>query len=269
VWSLNYEVLYYLAFLFIWWLRPKITTLFLGTLIVSIISWISTSFPQFIGGYASGWIFWLSGLWLAWKVLPSARKTIYLPLLSYIFLFVATNNFATGKVILTRLGLPHSHASFVNLPDLTILPLCVLLIAEITRRYFLGINYLRLFCFAIPVINLLLLSLAGRVLENPRSITSAIFTVAAIAFAGYKLSGNWLNYLAPIGRISYAIYLLHMPVMHLVHDYFPIQGTLSSFSLRLLVWFLITVAAASLLDLVMQPIIKRWFEQKFILNRAV
>lgn len=269
IWSLNYEVLYYLTFIFIWWLRPKVITLFVWVFIVSAIGWFSSSFPQFIAGYASGWCYWLSGLWLAWKIQPCTKETIPFPLFSYILLFIATNNFATGKVILNGLGLPNSVASFVNLSDITILPICILMISEITRRQFYGLKYLRLLCFVIPAANILVLIIIGRLFEEPRWISSALFTLGSIALTKYRISSDILVYIAPLGSISYAFYILHMPFIFLIHDYFPWQGTAWSFLLGLLAWFLITLAASSLLELAMQPAIKNWFYRTLLQKRKL
>lgn len=69
-----------------------------------------------------------------------------------------------------------------------------------------------------------------------------------------------------IGKISCGLYLLHLPLMKLIHDYFPnmYQGTIITFALRFIVWILITIGVSVLLELVMQPIIKKFCYQKFI-----
>ena len=256
LWSLNYEVLYYLVFILVWWLRSRILYLFLLAILISIIGWFMPLFPQFISGYASGWIFWLSGLLLSSKVQTSSHRESFLPLISYILLFHATNHFFTDKSILSVLGFPNSVASFVNLSDLVFLPICILIICEITGRYFYGFIYLRLLCFLIPIFQLSGIILKGSIFKNPQLVVASFFTMLAILLVNYHTSVNILKNIPLMGRISYAFYLLHMPIAVLMRKYFPWQGTVLSFSLGLLIWLVITISLSSFLELIIQPKVK-------------
>ena len=258
VWSLNYEVVYYLGFILVWRLKPKNFVFLVLSILISTMGWFFPSFPQFIAGYSSGWIFWLSGLLLAWKVKPSSQTESFFPLISYILLFHATNHFVTGKSILIGLGFNNSVASFVNFSDLTILPICILIICEITRRYFVGFIYLRLICFLIPIFHMTWLIANGSVLQDPQSLVASLFTMTAIFLIKYETSADILKKATFMGRISYAFYLLHMPIAILMHKYFPWQGTVFSFSLGLLIWLCITVLLSAFLELIIQPKIKHY-----------
>ncbi|MEB3178123.1 MAG: acyltransferase [Nostocaceae cyanobacterium] len=267
VWSLNYEIIYYLVFILVWWLRPKILDLFLGILIISIIGWFVPLFPQFIAGYTSGWIFWLSGLLLSWKVQPSSHKESFFPLISYILLFHATHHFSPGKSILNALGFANPVASFVNFSDLTTLPICILIICEITRRYFYGFNYLRLLCFLIPIFHLSVIIWQGNLFQEPKLVAASLFTILAILLFKYDTSVNILKKMSFMGSISYAFYLLHMPIEILMHKYFPWQGTVFTFSLGLLIWLVITISLSTFLELVIQPKVKFYFREWRINNQ--
>jgi peptidoglycan/LPS O-acetylase OafA/YrhL len=261
VWSLNYEVLYYLAFILVWWLQPKIFNVFIVIFIISTIGWFFPSFPQFIPGYASGWIFWLSGLLLAWKIQPSIKEEkeeSFFPLFSYILLFHATNHLSTGKYILNALGFFNPFGSRVSLSDLTILPICILIISEVTRRYFYGFIYLRLISFLIPIFHLIWMIWQGNIFLEPKLVASSLFIVLAILLLKYKISGDILKKLNFMGRISYAFYLLHTPIAILMYKYFPWQGTVLSFSLGLLIWLCITILLSAFLELIIQPKIKQY-----------
>jgi peptidoglycan/LPS O-acetylase OafA/YrhL len=265
VWSLNYEILYYLVFILIWWLHPKILDIFLGIFIVSAIGWFFPLFPQFLAGYASGWIFWLSGLLLAWKIQPSSKEESFLPLFSYILLFHATNHLLTGKYILNALGFSNPVVSHVNFSDITILPICILIISEITRRHFYGFVYLRLLSFLIPIFHLLWIILNGRVFQEPfqepKLVAASLFIILALLILKYNISADGLKKINFMGRISYAFYLLHTPIAILMYKYFPWQGTVLSFSLGLLIWLVITISLSSFLELVIQPKVKyQWLK---------
>jgi peptidoglycan/LPS O-acetylase OafA/YrhL len=258
VWSLNYEVLYYLAFILVWWLRPKIFDIFISIFIISAIGCFFPSFPQFIPSYASGWIFWLSGLLLAWKIEPSTKEKSFFPLFSYILLFHATNHLLTGKYVLNALGFLNPFSGHVNLSDLTILPIFILIISEITSRHFYGFIYLRLLSFLIPIFHLIWVIWQGGVFSEPKLLASSLFVVLAILLLKYEISGDILKKLNFMGRISYAFYLLHTPIAILMYKYFPWQGTVFSFSLGLLIWLCITVLLSAFLELVIQPKIKHY-----------
>lgn len=268
VWSLNYEILYYLVFILIWWLRPKILDLLLGIFLISAIGWFVLLFPQFIAGYASGWIFWLSGLLLSWKVQPFGKEDSFFPLFSYLLLFHATNHLLTGKYILNALDFNNPVASHVNFSDLTILPICILIIAEVTHRYFLGFIYLRLLSFLIPIFHLVWIIFQGRVLPEPKLVASSLFIILALLLLNYKISTDALKKINFMGRISYAFYLLHTPIAVLMYKYFPWQGNVFTFCLGLLIWLVFTISLSSFLELAIQPKIKYYLSTILLLTQA-
>jgi peptidoglycan/LPS O-acetylase OafA/YrhL len=266
LWTLNYEVVYYLIFLLVWYFKPKASILLPITLTIAIFGWFNPSFPQLLSAYAAGWLFWLCGLWLAWKVQPSRETSTRIPLLSYILLLAATNHFSTGKVILNGLGFANKNAEIISFSDLAFLPICLLLVATITNKSFKGINFLSLCSFAIPITTTIFLLIAGRLWDNHHWSISAIYTVLAIIFLKFKLKANILKKLSYLGSISYAFYVFHFPLMHLVGDYFPFRGSIASFVIRFFTWLFLTIAISSYIELVIQPKIKHWFQQKLLLK---
>lgn len=257
LWSLTYEVGYYLIFLIIWWLKPRLITVLSISLAISIFGWLSPDLHpiiQLFCSFISGWIFWITGLWLAWKINPKPHKKV--PVLSYALLFIAFTLIRPLSFILQELGLVNPNAGGVNFSVLGIFPICLLLFVEITQRRFIGYQFLRLVCLLVPIAYITPLILQGRILENSFWITPAALIFLTILLWRYKMEISVVARLAPMGQISYAFYILHMPIMKLIYDYFPWQGTLWSFSLRFLVWLSITVGISIFLDLVVQPMIK-------------
>ncbi|OIP76059.1 MAG: hypothetical protein AUK48_06395 [Oscillatoriales cyanobacterium CG2_30_44_21] len=269
LWTLNYEFFYYLLFLGVWWLKPKLSFLLLISLTIAIIGWLVPNAPQLLHGYAAGWIFWLIGLGLAWQMQSEKEKSRRIPLLSYIFLLTATDSLSFGRLLLFGFGLKNVNAPIISLADLTLLPICLLLFTAITNRRILklqshNLKWIELTCFAIPVIGCLFLFATKRLFDNIFWINSAIFTILAILFWRFKIEANILSRLAGMGRIYYAFYIFHTPVMHLIHNYFPYQGSIWSFIFRSIIWFTLTIGISIFLELVMQPIIKRNLLQKLI-----
>ncbi|MBD2491106.1 acyltransferase [Aulosira sp. FACHB-615] len=259
LWSLTYEVGYYFLFLFIWFFKPKLITVLSISLAISIFGWFSPYLPpilQLFCSFVSGWIFWITGLWLAWKIRPQPSHKV--PIFSYLLLFIAFTLIRPLSFILEKLGYFYTETNIggVNFSVLGILPICLLLFMEITQRRLIGYKLLRLGCILVPLLYITPLVLQGRIFENSFWITPAVLIFLTIILWRFKMNISVVAKLAPVGKISYALYILHVPIMKLIHDYFPWQGTWWSFSLRFIVWLLITVAISIFLELVLQPIIK-------------
>jgi peptidoglycan/LPS O-acetylase OafA/YrhL len=262
LWTLHYEIVYYLVFVAIWYFRPKIKPLALGTFIVACSGWFIPAFPQILSSYAVGWLFWLFGLWLAWKKRSSVSLS-KIPLLTYLLLFIATDRLAyMGKEYLERNGFHNLGNSGVNLIDFVYFPISALLFTVISNRLFQGWRYLSSLAFCIPLASSSYL-LAIKLL-NSVAIASVIHTFLSVLLIHWKVKSNALSVLSFFGSISYGLYVLHVPMMILVKNYFPWGGSLLSFTTRLAIWILLTVGLSYLLELKMQPLLKRWFQKTVI-----
>lgn len=262
LWTLNYEVIYYLLFILIWYYRPKSIYLFLGALMIAIIGWMSPTFPQILSAYASGWIFWLFGLMLAWRK-PVHNSKHKIPLLSYFLILAATNHFYSGKILLNGIGFANQDALIINLSDLALLPICLLIIFSITG-HIENNKLLQIVSLSIPISTTILLVSMGRLLSNPNWIISSVYTVLSLLLWFFKTNPNFLAKLSYFGSISYGFYVLHMPIMYFIHDYFPFSGSPFSFTIRAITLFLLTTSICIVLELVMQPKIKHWSKQKLL-----
>jgi peptidoglycan/LPS O-acetylase OafA/YrhL len=262
LWYLNYDVVYYVLFLGIWLWKPKSVITLTVCFFLSICGWYYQDFPQFIAGYASGYVFWILGLITAWKLKPLQLNNKTFPWLSYLLLFFATSNFDTGKTILFRLGLLRENFSMVNLADIiTILPLSTFLIIIIAQRHFKYIKMFEILCFMIPVGNILILLSMNRLFEV-RWLPATIMTISALMLLRVKHPVSVLSFFAPLGKISYAFYVVHLPLMYLIQDNFPITGTPLSFFSRLIVWLSTVTILSIVLERYMQPKAKKWLAAK-------
>ena len=256
LWTLNYEVIYYLLFLLIWWLKPNFKLSILLCISISLLGWLFSKTPQLLSSYAFGWIFWLSGLWLSQKKTWDYEINRKIPIISYLCLLIASNHLATGKVILYGLGFRNIAAGAVNFSDITLLPICLLIVSEVTNKKFRFYKLFQLLSLSIPLLNIALLLVIGRIFENGSWITATLLTLCSIIFWQVRNSSDVIAKLSLMGSVSYAFYVLHMPTARLINQYTDYQGTVVTFSIRLILWFLITVIASALLELVIQPHIK-------------
>jgi peptidoglycan/LPS O-acetylase OafA/YrhL len=262
LWTLHYEIVYYTVFIAIWYFRPKIKPLTLSTFIVACSGWFIPGFPHIFSSYAVGWLFWLFGLWLAWKKRSSVSLS-KIPLFTYLLLFIAANSIAyIGKEYLEKNGFSNLGNSGINLIDFIYFPVAALLFAVISNRRFQGWQYLSSLAFGIPLASSTYL-LATKLLTSV-SIASAIHSFLSVLFIRWQVKSNVLSTLAFFCRISYGIYVLHLPMMIFVKNYFPLSGSLLSFTIRLAIWVLLTIGFSYLLEMKMQPLLKCWFQKTII-----
>jgi peptidoglycan/LPS O-acetylase OafA/YrhL len=258
LWSLSYEVVFYLLFLPIWWLKPRVTTVFALCGGLSLLGWVlpaSIATVPVISSFATGFLFWLVGLWLAWNVEHDATPK-KIPVFSYLCLLVAFYYIRPLNFLFQILKWSNPGAGQLNLATLEWLPICLLIIAAVTRRQFPGFKLLQVICLLIPVPHLGLVLLRQSLYPRDFVLLAVAMTVGAIALWRVRVSPTVLHLFASAGQISYAFYVVHVPVRDWIYQSFPLQGTLYSYGLRLLVWLGLSIGISILLERILQPKIR-------------
>jgi len=264
LWTLHFEVIYYIIFLAVWYFRPKVLPLMLGSLIVACVFGYFSELPsKIISGYATGWLFWLFGLWLAWKR-PRSESFSKFPLFTYILLYIATDKLSIGDALLNSFGLTNLKSAIVGITDLVYFPLCVLLFASLTQRYIPYFRLIGAISIALPIAQTSYLLATGQMFTNEGLLIASAQMLLGLALFGCKISPNIMSSLSFFGSISYGIYVFHMPVMNFMHNFPIFSGSSISFTMRVFVWIGLTIGISYLFELKIQPIIKRWFQKKVI-----
>ena len=266
LWTLHYEVVYYIIFLAVWYFRPKVIPLMVGALIIACLAVFLPAFPSIISGYAAGWVFWLFGLWLAWKKPRSITFTKF-PLFTYILLYMATDKLAIGKVVLNNLGLVTTKLSEISITDFIYLPLCAVLFAALTQRQIPYARWYLAIAIAIPLAHTSYLFASGQLFGNAAELIAVGHMLLGLALIRWQVSPDIFTHLAFFGSISYGIYVFHSPIMNFMNKLSAFSGSPITFMIRILIWAGLTIGISYLLELKVQPIIKRWFQQK-VLNRV-
>lgn len=256
LWSLHYEAIYYLVFLAIWWLKPKIWLMLVVPFFLGVCGVFQSGFPLWLAWLACGAIFWFLGLYVAWR-LPLDEKMDKVPWPSALFLVLLTWKMEITHTFLKHLGYEVAWLPGVVFPYLDSLPVLFWLFLLITRRHFEYQRALELLVWILPF-----LTLAWRLLDGIPGFSEPLFIhlllfLAAVALRLWMPSLRPLSILAPLGGMSYGIYALGGPAQHLVWQIFPeFSGTWWTYSVRACSVVCLTLGAAWFFEIWLQPKIR-------------
>ncbi len=253
LWSLNYEVVYYLAFLAVWRLewRPGIVAAACG--LVSAVGFFWTAVPGFLTCYAGGGVFWFAGLWLARRPQPVSITGETEPWPALLLLYVATWKLKPTFLLLHRLGIPIPD-HWVGLIYFDFLPVCVVLLAIASGRRFRGWRTAKWLCLALPAGYFAWRASRGLLFEDPNFHVPLALTVAAAALWWWRPALVGIARMAAVGSISYGIYIFQRPVQWFVLDWIPLPaGSAASFGIRMMVFLALIFILAYLMEHVLQP----------------
>ncbi len=219
-WSLNYEMVFYALFLLVWRYRPTVGTAFGLTFFGSLAAAFLPLEYHVICGFSTGFLFWLAGLWLAWCRRPSpapvSGQAHEFPAAGLLLILIAIHSSAPEHTLRTLLGIPWATISFISPFNLVYLPVAFLLVGGATGCLPPIGNLARLLCLLPPAV-----TVAGALLHNshllePRWGVAALATLVGGVLLWTNVGSRSLPRLAWIGAISYALYLFHTPIYHLL-----------------------------------------------------
>jgi peptidoglycan/LPS O-acetylase OafA/YrhL len=265
LWTLNFEVLYYLLFLGIVWLRPNPKGLLALAFGVSNLGLVYPQVPGLVTFYASGWVFWLAGLYMAWYLPPVRRAALPAnAALGFLLLLVAHNVFMPGFMLLSFLGrLGTVPVAIVCNADLVHLPVVLAFFAAAAGRKLPFGKLFTLAAFALPLGVVGALFVLGKSTEHVNFLIGTACTLAAVGLYWVRIPGNVLAPFAFVGSISYAVYVVHMPLVILLRQVDFFTGTPLSFAVRLAVLLGAVLGLSYVLERKMQPWVRdRLFPRK-------
>ena len=257
-WTLHYEALYYLLFIALFYLRPRIGILLAAMLVVCfLLNNNSNSTLNYIFFYTNYFYFWILGLIVGWNLFSNAPpKERFVPILSLLFLQLCCTHLGMGTMLLHITGI-HSFDSFSGL---FYLPFCLMVMCILTGKdnAFLRIN--KIICYLSPLCVFLFLGLHHRLFEDIRWPMCLIYWVLSLAlYYEKRISALVLRALTHAGKISYAVYLLHVPVALFIKQTLFIADQRVELVVKYTLWLFITFGASILLEQYLQPKIKAFF----------
>ncbi|MEB0260636.1 MULTISPECIES: acyltransferase [unclassified Mucilaginibacter] len=253
-WTLNSEVLYYLLFILIIYLKPKVWRLLLFMLVLTLLVTIAP--PSFLAGYVNGYYFWILGLFIGWNLIKGDNDIPIqpVPILSLLFLHLCQHHLGIGQMILHTLGV----YTYSGLNWLFDIPFCLMVMSILTNRDNAFLRFNKIVCFTLPTFVFIFLIATNRIFEDVRWMMCLIYWILSLAFYFERKASAFISdKLTGVGKISYALYLLHVPVALLIKKLISISNPTAEIVVKYLLWISITFSLSILLELYLQPAIRK------------
>jgi len=276
LWSLNYEVLYYLAFIPIACLGLSAGRACLLSLIAGIVCSALLSAPL-ISSYCFGFVFWASGLWLAQTHFFKKKYSSPYELLALMCIFLSHESLSPIPTSVLLLDakfdfLSNFVSARVPLWDLfTELPFCFYLFLRFTNRdikggqAFLFLYIASFFAYYTHIVHKYGINSNGPYQATYLLIPIIFLLIGTIILIVSELKYHPTNIItlpAPflkLGAISYAIYVIHFPIGLLIARVTFFSGSILSFTVRLAIDLILVLIAGYILEIKIQP----WFKARF------
>jgi peptidoglycan/LPS O-acetylase OafA/YrhL len=263
LWSLSYEVIYYLAFIALWAVSKYSKNLYLLLAALIIAAILSSPSFNIVKSLLIGWIFWLSGLYIS-RLINNNKNTIKAPLISYFLILLATINLQSGALIMKLLHISFNDHNQILLNDLSYLPICTVIISEITDKYFKYTTWIKLLACFIPAFSVFaLLYFKHNIFSNMDWVYGVACFCLGIVFLILKSSIYSFEKMNFMGKISYAVYVFHFPIGFFLDMYLSKYLSGAAFLITgIICWVLITYGISYAVEIVLQPYIKKYFLKK-------
>lgn len=251
LWSLNHEVVYYALFAALWFFRARIALVAIGSLAVLLLGWYTPYVPVFLACYGAGFLFWLTGLALAWQAAPADSERAAWP--SALLLALVTWKLQFLQHLVSDLPMPMFAGPTVKLYQLDFLPVATWLVAAVARRTFPLLRWVKVAAFAMPALGLIINVL------HPGPIAWQNLVAVGGAYALALLLARWrpalapFRFAAPLGAISFALYAFARPIEFLVFEHPALPGGMAGFIAAAFLTIVLSFGLAWLFECRVQP----------------
>ena len=282
-WSINHEVIYYLLFIPITFFKTNYKFIFCGAVVLALANYCfyPNVHTPIISSYLFGFSFWMAGACLAKYLTINKINVSYSFLLSTVFLLLATDqlvyrsglteliNNVSFDLFKHHLLYPQVESGKIVLSyrDLAFIPYCAYFIIVFSGAEF---KYRKVFfaILQIPLIYSLVLTFTEK---TPAHFLSFMVPVGYYAislvlsftnFSFIKLIGEKIIYCGiKIGEISYAIYIIHSPLLYAVGRLNFLDNKLLMYVTKFGILIVLILGLAYLLEKKIQPLLKKFYLQ--------
>lgn len=271
LWSLNYELIYYFAFIFFSYYNISMvkTAKFLAIVVAAMFLFFhNVEIYPLITSYIIGFLFWATGAaiaeiktWPKWDISSSRIVAVFI----LMFCLQPFNPYGPTLKVLHLPVTDYSAYSWyqqsISWTDLYYYPLTILLIMSLTHCYSKLHKYLVWFIYGSALVRLAMLF---KVYSWDFIVKEHYIVPAAILLVSL---GLWLSNcdfrsslkekfksISSLGSISYGVYMIHMPIIYFFGK-FP-TFTWPAFIMKLVLYAFTLLFVSWLLELKFQPWIK-------------
>lgn len=269
LWSLNYELVYYFAFIAFSYFNISLVKT-VKVLVIALAAWFAlfhnVKVYPLVLSYLIGFLFWATGAmiaqikeWPRWNITGSRIIAVFI-------LMFCLQPFNPYGPIIKVLHLPMADYSgyswyqqSISWNDLYYLPLTVLLILALTHSYTKYHSYLVWFIYTSAIFRLVMIykvySLDFIVKEHYVASTMVLLGSLGLWVGNFEIGvrvKDRLKSVSSLGSISYGVYMVHMPIIYFFGQYFP-AANWSVFLLKLAVYGIMLLLVSWVLELKFQP----------------
>jgi peptidoglycan/LPS O-acetylase OafA/YrhL len=259
LWSLNFEALYYVAFLLVWWLVPNLGVLLMAAVAGTLIAATSMGDHVMYSAYMFGALYWFTGLAVAWLAPKDAAGGNW-P--SALLALLAMYPLAPLQRLLYAANVadPMSPLPIPALHRLDQLPVALWVLLAVTGRGASIRRWLGPLCLIVETAAFAYAAYSGA-LERGALILFGGAIIAGWALLGWKPVTRALALMAPVGAISFGIYAVGFPLEYSIlrSPYLP-SGSILSYALRAILLVILTFGIAWIFELKLQPAVRKMFD---------
>lgn len=289
VWTLHYEIFFYLLFIPVSMLDIDPLKVFIATIIIGFANFFLSPYlhTPIITSYCFGFTFWTLGLVIV-KYFSLSKKPIeYSKLVSYLFLLIAipfVNGIGEAIYKFSETHLSH-YTDFIyngnindwfkiafSMKDFAYLPYCFMGVILFSERDFKYRGIVLWLLQLLPAITLFIVYDEG----GMQSVKKLLFPIFCYSISCLllvvdfsllkKLSERVIKSLIWLGDISYGSYIIHIPVLTLLNRVSFFSGTWFTFCIRVVLYFVLTYALAYLLEKTYQQWVVKLLQNKYIFH---
>ncbi|MDQ1085602.1 acyltransferase [Siphonobacter sp. SORGH_AS_1065] len=273
IWSLHYEVVFYLLFIPMAYFRWNAKVVMLGAFLWGVLIYYCLTDYPLLTSYGFGFSFWCSGVVIARSFTVKVKQINYSLLISAVFLLlcVGNTNFLTKLLYNVTKQVFHHYFDYpdsvdwyhraISFLDFSYAPYCIMVVLLFTGKEFkyrMSIYYL---LQGLSILSLLFLFWQGNqdvYIFTIYALISLLFLVNSFSWVEV-LSQKIIHYGSWIGGISYSLYIIHLPLLHLFERLNWIGDNTEQFMIRLGTYGVLTILISFILEIKFQPWISSFF----------